>query len=141
MKGAYNIMDKRIPSKELLENTVRQVLSQHMKISSQEELSRLVLKRLSREDKNYVVSTIRLKRIALGMPEIEVRAKTKRTVKLQKIDDCPICHSTIEPLEVKNLAEKKVVVGYQCTGCSYQSDLEAFMPMKYAFLWKEAKSL
>ncbi len=132
-------MDKKIPSKAKLKDIVKQVLSQHLKVNSQEELSRLVLKRLKRENKNYVVSPVRVKRTALNIPEIEVKAKTKKTVKLQKIDKCPICHSKIEPLEVKNLADRKVLIGYQCTECAYQSDLEAFMPMKYAFLWKTAK--
>ncbi|MBI2547092.1 MAG: hypothetical protein HYW23_01455 [Candidatus Aenigmarchaeota archaeon] len=132
-------MDKKIPSKENLIETVKQVLSSRLKVNSQEELARLVLKRLRRENKDYAVSPLRAKRIALSIPEIEVKAKTRKAVKLQKISDCPICHSGIEPLEVKNLAEKRVLVGYQCTGCAYQSDLEAFMPMKYAFLWKEAK--
>ena len=132
-------MDKKIPSKAKLNDVVKQVLSQHLKVNSQEELSRLVFKRLKRENKDYVVSPVRVKRIALDIPEIEVKAKTKKTVRLQKIDRCPICHSKIEPLEVKNLAEKKVLIGYQCTVCAYQSDLEAFMPMKYQFLWKSAK--
>ena len=132
-------MDKKIPSKAKLEDIVKQVLSSHLKVNSQEELSRLVLKRLKRENKDYVVSPVRVKRIALDIHEIEVKAKTKKTVRLQKISNCPICHSKIEPLEVKNLADRKVLIGYQCTECAYQSDLEAFMPMKYAFLWKEAK--
>ncbi|MBI1978900.1 MAG: hypothetical protein HYS62_02430 [Candidatus Aenigmarchaeota archaeon] len=132
-------MDKKIPSKEKLTQIVKQVLSQHLKVNSQEELSRLVLKRLKRENKDYVVSPVRVKRIALDMPKIEVKAKTKKAVRLQKINHCPVCHSKIEPLEVKNLAERKVLIGYQCTKCAYQSDLESFLPMKYAFLWKEAK--
>ena len=134
-------MDKKIPSKEKLHEIVRKVLSQHLKVNSQEELCRLVFKRLKRENKDYVVSPVRVKRIALVIPEIEVKAKTKKTIRLQKISNCPICHSRIEPLEVKNLANRKVLIGYQCTECAYQSDLEAFMPMKYNFSWKPAKSL
>ena len=132
-------MDKKIPSKAKLNDVVKQVLSQHLKVNSQEELARLVLKRLKRENKDYVVSPVRVKRIALDIPEIEVKAKTKKTVRLQKIDRCPICHSKIEPLKVKNLADREVLIGYQCTECAYQSDLEAFMPMKYAFLFRPAK--
>ena len=130
-------MDKKIPSKEKLTELVKRALSSHLKVNSQEEQSRLILKRLRRKDQDYVVSPVRVKRISLGIPEVEVKAKTKKTVKLQKIENCPICHSKIEPLEVKNLADKKVLIGYQCTECAYQSDLEAFMPMKYSFVWKE----
>lgn len=132
-------MDKKIPSKEKLTQIVKHVISQHLKVNSQEELSRLVLTRLKRENKGYVVSPVRVKRIALDIPEVEVKAKTKKAIRLQKINNCPICHSKIKPLEVKNLAEKEVLIGYKCTECAYQSDLEAFMPMKYNFSWKPAK--
>ncbi|MBI2084388.1 MAG: hypothetical protein HYT70_02145 [Candidatus Aenigmarchaeota archaeon] len=132
-------MDKKFPSKAKLRDVVKNVLSSHLKVSSQEELMRLVSKRLRVENKNFVVSPTRVKRTALEMPEVEVKAKTKKAVKLQKISNCPVCHSKIQPLEVKNLLDRNVLIGYSCTGCKYQSDLEAFMPMKYAFLWKEAK--
>lgn len=132
-------MDKKIPSKEKLTQIVNQVLSSHLKVNSQEELARLSLKRLKREDKSYVVSPVRVKRIALEIPEIEVKAKTKKTVRLQEINSCPICHSKIKPLEVKNLLNRNVLIGYSCTNCAYQSDLEAFMPMKYSMTWIPAK--
>ncbi|MEM5808033.1 MAG: hypothetical protein QW818_02775, partial [Candidatus Aenigmatarchaeota archaeon] len=106
-------MDKKIPSKEKLMQIVRQVVSQHLKVNSQEELAQLVLKMLKKENKNYVVSPVRVKRIALDIPEIEVKAKTKKTVRLQKITNCPICHSQIKPLEVKNLLGRKVLIGYK----------------------------
>jgi hypothetical protein len=129
--------DRKIPSKEKIVETVRQVLSTRLKIESQEELADLVLRRLEREEKNYILSPTRVKRIALGMPEVEVKAKTKKTVKLQKITSCPVCEGKIEPLKVKNLLNKEIVIGFRCTNCGYESDLEAFMPMKYIFIWKK----
>lgn len=132
-------MDKKIPPKAKLMEIVKQVMSSHLKVNSQEELARLVLGRLKRENKNYVVSPIRIKRIALEIPEIEVKAKTKKAVRLQKITKCPICYSEIKPLKVKNLVNKDVLIGYSCTNCGYQSDLEAFMPMKYLLLWKPVR--
>lgn len=115
---------------------IRQILVRRQKVESQEELCRLALKGLRKEDKNYTLSPIRAKRVALLIPEVEVKAKTKKTIKLQKIDRCPICSSAIEPLKIKNLLNKKITIGYRCTKCAYESDLEAFMPMKYSFLWK-----
>ena len=131
--------DRKIPKKNRVMEEIRQVLTRRLKVESQEELCRLVLKRLRKEDKNYTLSPIRVKRIALLIPEVEVKAKTKKTIKLQKIDKCPICGSAIEPLKIKNLLNKKITIGYRCTKCAYESDLEAFMPMKYAFVLKSAK--
>lgn len=115
---------------------IREVVRRRFKVESQEELARLVLRRLRKEDRKYSLSPIRVKRIALAMPEIEVRAKTKKTLRLPKIEKCPVCESDIKPVKVKNLLNREITIGYRCTKCGYESDLEAFMPMKYIFLWK-----
>lgn len=96
----------------------------------------LVLKKLRRENKNYSLSPVRVKRVALSIPEVEVKAKTKKTVRLQHITSCPVCEGKIEPLTVKNLLNRYIAIGYRCTNCAYESDLEAYMPMKYSFVWK-----
>ncbi len=127
---------KKIPSKERLIETIKNVLKTHLKIDTQEELNRHVLRQLRKEDKNYTVTPIRAKRIALLIPEVEVKAKTKKTVRLQKIEKCPVCESGIESIIVKNLLNRDIAIGYRCIDCAYESDLEAFMPMKYMFVWK-----
>lgn len=128
---------KKIPSKDKLLEAVKKVLMTHLKIDTQEELARHALRILRKEDKNYTLSPLRAKRIALDIPEIEVKAKTKKTVSMEKIEKCPICDSDIKPIKVKNLLNRMIVIGYRCTECAYESDLEAFMPMKYLFVWKE----
>ena len=126
----------KIPPKGKVTPLVKSVLSSRLKVESQEELCRLVLKQLKKEDKDYTLSPLRVKRVALDIPEIEVKAKTKRKVGLVKIEKCPICESPVEPIKVKNLLNKEIIIGYRCTDCAYESDLEAFMPMKYIFIWK-----
>jgi hypothetical protein len=128
---------KKIAPKEKVVELVKKVLRERIKVESQEELCKLVLRELKKEDKNYTLSPIRVKRIALEISEIEVKAKTKRKFGLLKIEKCPICDSPIEPIKVKNLLNKEIVIGYRCTNCAYESDLEAFVPMKYIFLIKQ----
>lgn len=130
--------ERRIASKERVLEEIKRVLTARLKIESQEELCRLVLRKLRKENKNYTLSPMRVKRIALSIPDVEVKAKTKKTIKLQRIEKCPICDSKIVPIKVKNLLNKNIVIGYRCTGCAYESDLEAFMPMKYIFVWKQS---
>ncbi len=127
---------KRIPSKSKVVEAVKGVLSTHLKMESQQELARHVVRLLRKEEKGYSLSPMRVKRIALTMPEIEVKAKTKKTVKLQDITNCPVCESSIRSLTVKNLLNKEIAIGYRCTSCGYESDLEAFMPMKYKFIYR-----
>lgn len=129
--------DRKIPTGEKVKEAILEILKRRFKVESQEELARLALRLLKKEDKSYAISPIRVKRVALLIPEVEVKAKTKKTIKMQKIDKCPICYSKIEEMKVKNLLNKEIVVGYRCTKCAYQSDLEAFMPMKYIFILKQ----
>ena len=130
-------MERKIPKKQKVLATIKKVLKRHLKVESQERLAELVLRELRKEDKNYTLTPTRVKRIALEIPEIEVKAKTKKSINLQKIEKCPICESEIVERKIKNLVGKEIIVGYKCTKCGYESDLEAFMPMKYEFVWKK----
>jgi DNA-directed RNA polymerase subunit RPC12/RpoP len=128
--------DRKIPPKEIVANAIKKVLSSRKIVESQEELALLVEKELKKINKDYVVRPTRVKRIALEIQEIEVKAKTRKSIGLQKIDKCLICGSEVKEMKVKNLLGKEIVVGYRCSKCGYESDLEAFLPMKYIFVWK-----
>jgi predicted Zn-ribbon and HTH transcriptional regulator len=128
--------DRKIPPKEIVANAIKKVLSSRKIVESQEELALLVGKELKKINKDYVVRPTRVKRIALEIREIEVKAKTRKSIGLQKIDKCPICGSEVKEMKIKNLLGKEIVVGYRCSKCGYESDLEAFLPMKYIFVWK-----
>jgi DNA-directed RNA polymerase subunit RPC12/RpoP len=120
----------------MVANAIKKVLFSRKIVESQEELASLVERELKKVNKDYVVGTTRVKRIALEIPEIEVKAKTKKSVGLQKIYKCPICGSEVKEIKVKNLLGKDIVIGYKCSKCGYESDLEAFLPMRYIFIWK-----
>jgi transposase-like protein len=128
--------DRKIPPKEIVVDTIKKVLSSRKIVESQEELASLVEKELKKINKDYVVRPTRVKRVALEIQEIEVKAKTRKSIGLQKIDKCPICGSEVKEMKVKNLLGKEIVVGYKCSKCGYESELEAFLPMKYIFVWK-----
>lgn len=128
--------ERKIPAKAKVSEEIKNILQRRWKVESQEDLAALVLRRMKKENKNFTLSPTRTKRIALTIPEIEVKAKTKKNHNLVSISSCPVCESAINPVEVKNLANRKIVVGWRCTKCKYESDLEAFVPMKYSFLWK-----
>ena len=127
---------RKIPPKEKVVETIKKVIKSRKMIFSSEELASLVTRALRKEDKNFVVSACRVKKIALEIPEVEIRAKTKRSEKIKKVERCPICSSPLKPIFIKNLAGKKVIIGFACTKCGYKSNLEAFMPMEYVYVWK-----
>jgi hypothetical protein len=129
-------MKRRIPSNEKVIEQIKNIVKSRIAIESQEMLSQLVLKRLKKEDKLFSASPQRVKRLALTIPSVHVKVKTKKMPKIDKIDKCPVCESKILPLEGTNLSNKKMLIGFKCVNCSYSSDLEHFMPMKYSFIWK-----
>jgi DNA-directed RNA polymerase subunit RPC12/RpoP len=132
-------MDRKIPPKEIVADVIKKVLFSRKMVESQEELAFLVERELKKINKDYVIGATRVKRIALEIPQIEVKAKTKKSVGLQKIDRCPICGSEVNEIKVENLLGKKITIGYKCSKCGYESDLEAFLPMKYIFIWKPSR--
>ncbi len=127
---------RKIAPKSAVIEILKHVLSRKLKVESQDELARIVLRELRKRNNDYGLAPLRLRRIALSVPEIAVRAKTKKFMGLKVIEKCPVCESGIKPFKVKNLMNKEITVGYECVSCGYQSDLEAFMPMKYIFVWK-----
>lgn len=135
-KVAKKKKERQIPAKSKVADAIRSVMQARTKVNSQDELTELVMKKLKRESKAFSISPIRVKRVALLIPEIQIRAKTRRMHKVANVDACPVCENEILPLTMKNLLNKKITVGYKCSNCGYQSDLEAFVPMKYSFVWK-----
>lgn len=128
--------ERAIPSAEKVSEEIKNIVKKRFEVESQEDLAALVVRKLRKENKIFSLSPIRAKRIALTIPEIEVKAKTKKNHTLVSISACPVCESAISPIEVMNLANRKIVVGWKCNKCKYESDLEAFVPMKYSFLYK-----
>ena len=127
---------KKIPSEEKIREAIKKVVKERKVVRSSIELAAIVTRYLRRENKLYVVSPARVKKISLTIPEKEVRAKTKRSSKIKKVEKCPICDSPLRPLSVTNLKGKKVIVGFECTNCGYKSTLESFLPQEYIFVWK-----
>ena len=127
---------RKLPKEEFVENVLRDVLSKRLEIDTQERLAYLVLSELKKYDPDFVISPERVKNIALRMPEVEVKVKTKKVPEMKKPVECPVCGGKIQPIYGKNLLGKKIIIGYRCTQCDYTTDLESFLPMKYIFIWK-----
>jgi ribosomal protein L44E len=128
---------KKFPKDDFIIQAIKEILQKRLKVDTQERLCYLVLKKLRKYDEDFVLSPKRVKQIALRIPEIEVKAKTRRIPRMRRIEKCPVCGGKIVPFYGKNLANKKIILGYKCMSCEYMSDLESFMPMKYIFLLKQ----
>jgi len=129
--------NKKIPRADLVKNTIKEVLKRRRVVQSQEYLSAIVLERLKKIDKKYVLSPRRTKNLAIKIPGIEIKAKTKKIPKITKLEDCPVCKKKVDKIYGKNLLNKRIHIGYICGRCVYTTDLESFMPMKYIFIMRK----
>lgn len=127
---------KKIPAEHFVINIIKDVMKRRGVVQSQEDLSSIVLSELRRYDKTYVLSPKRTKNLVIKIPNIGIKAKTKHVPRIDKLEICPICRKKVKMIYGKNLLNKKIHIGYVCERCGYTTDLEAFMPMKYIFIWK-----
>jgi hypothetical protein len=127
---------KKIPRDHFIMSIIKEVLRKRRIIQSQEDLCFFVLSELKKYDKKFVLSPKRVKSLAIKIPGIEIKAKTKKSPKMKKLEKCPICKKKVDKIHGKNLLNKKIHIGYLCKRCSYTTDLDSLVPMKYLFLWK-----
>jgi len=132
---------KKIPREHFVINIIKEVMKRRGVVQSQEDLCAIVLEKLRKYDKSYVLSPRRTKNLVIKIPNIEIKAKTKRVPRMSKLEICPVCDKKVSKIYGKNLLNKKIHIGYICGRCGYTTDLEAFMPMKYIFLCKNREKV
>ncbi|MEM5811426.1 MAG: hypothetical protein QXG91_01660 [Candidatus Aenigmatarchaeota archaeon] len=129
-------MSRKRPKEEKVMEIIKRIVSSRLMVDSLEKLYFFVLEELKKEDKEYSISPQRIKKIVMKMDEINIKVKTRESASIRKINECPVCKSSLEEIKTKNLANKDVVIGYKCSKCGYISDLKSFAPMRYVFLKK-----
>ena len=125
---------KKIPREHFVINIIKEVMRRRGVVQSQEDLCAIVLEKLRKYDKAYVLSPRRTKNLVIKIPKIEIKAKTKKMPKMTRLEKCPVCKKKVSKIHGKNLLNKRIHIGYVCERCGYTTDLEAFMPMKYIFI-------
>ena len=126
----------KIPKDDFVYQIVRDVVRKRGKVETQKELGEHVLKKLKKFNQVFVISPKRAKEIAITVPEIKIKAKTRKSPKMKKISECPVCTSKLKKLYGTNLLNKKIHLGYVCKTCGFSTDLSSVVPMRYMFVWK-----
>ncbi len=125
---------RRIPPKDMVVSIMKEVMHRRKVVTTLHELWILVLANLKKINKNFVISSHRVKQIAVELPEIEVKVKTRRGK--GKLNVCPVCGSELISVYGKNLLGKKVQTGYKCKKCGFKTGIKTSSPMKYIFVRK-----
>ncbi len=128
--------NRSIPSLSEVSKLVKKVMISRRAVETLHELREIVFSELKRENREYVITTKRLKGIVRNIKNITIKAKTKKSSKITLREKCPICDEFIFDTFATNLAGKKIRLGYKCKKCGFKTTSRAIMPMKYTFIWK-----
>jgi len=123
------------PDDELVKQIIILVMKKRKHVETQEELEKLVLSYLRRLDPDFIISPQKMRFLALGLPEIESRVRTKSSTKSVP-DSCPACGGELELFKAKNLLGEDVVVAFKCS-CGYAGTSTSFAPAQYEFFYRE----
>ncbi len=126
----------KIPKDDFVYQVVRDIVRKRGYVETQEELCHLAVKRLKGYNPEFVLSGKRAKKIALKVPEIKIKAKTRKSPKMFEIKKCPVCEGKLKKIYGTNLLNKRIHLGYLCRRCGFSADLSSIVPMRYMFVWK-----
>jgi len=127
----------KIPKDDFVYQVIRDIVRKRGHVDTQEELCYLVVKRLKGYNPEFVLSGKRSKKIALKIPEIKIKAKTRKSPKMFEIKKCPVCEGKLNKIYGTNLLNKRINLGYLCKRCGFSADLSSIVPMRYMFVWKK----
>lgn len=122
----------RIPNSELVERIIYYAMKRRGIVHTQDELAEIVEKELKKLNRSFAITPHRVRKIALKIENMEIRVKTKKSLK-SKPKDCPVCENKLSPIQAKNLLNQKITVGFRCSLCGYHASEKFFAPMKYEF--------
>ncbi|OGI16116.1 hypothetical protein A3K63_02505 [Candidatus Micrarchaeota archaeon RBG_16_49_10] len=129
-------MPYKIPKDWDVIRAIEHVLKQRGFVTSGEELGYLVLRRLKEVNSGFVATPDRVRRVAITIPEVEIRVKTRHS-DAKKLKGCPVCGWKITKAYRRNLGGQRVHTGYRCEKCGFRTNRETLAPGKYLFLWKK----
>jgi len=127
------MMSYRIPSEDLLERTIREVMKDQTMVVSQRRLTELVVARLREEDPDFTATGERIRRVTIGKGIAKVVIYARETEERTRFGRCPVCSSRMSRLRNLTVFGGSVTLGYKCTLCPYWTGLKRRVPVRYVF--------
>jgi hypothetical protein len=130
----------RIPSRQMVEQAVSDVMNEAFTVRSQTLFQRLVLSRLKEMDgAKFKLSGRRLRRIAAGMDDVDLIIHCREGERMNRSATCPVCGSRMENIQNNTLYGWTVTTGKTCTTCSYWTGVRKRIPTRYVFTIEKEK--
>jgi len=131
-------MPYSIPDDDEIEDALRYVMRRMKGINSLSKLRKLILKQLKNIDKDYTVSSERLRKIAVTSSFIKTTIYTRQGKKKKKFSGkCPVCGGKLNLTKNETIFGGTVTLGYKCTKCPYWTTIRRRIPIRYSFEYQK----
>ena len=126
-------MQYHIPSDEQVEKAVRKVFKNYRIVTSQRKLKTLVEKELRTKKKQFHVSPLRLRRLALetGLLRLVIHSRNGDPHKV--LGRCPVCNNPLQRVKNQTIYGGEVTLEYRCAHCGYWTGKKKQVPTLYEF--------
>ncbi len=127
------MMSYKVPDEDTISNAIENVLNRANHIDTQKEFSDRVRKELILKNRDYRVSSERIRRIGVD------RGLVKLTIEYRESDikglphTCPVCRNAMSPIMNRSLDGDSVEVKRRCTVCPYAIGKKVMTPGRYIF--------
>jgi len=118
----------RIPKDDVVEFVIREVL-RGKNVRTQAELAELSCDVLKGRHIRGITGR-RARMVALRIPGVKMRVDTRNGPMPER---CPCCSSELEKIYAKDLSGNRIIVGMECTKCSYRGHGKKWVPRRYGF--------
>jgi uncharacterized protein with PIN domain len=126
-------MSHKIPSDSEVLNSIKNVMNSYGVINSQTKLKELVERDLKETDENFRVSPRRLRVLALSSDHVSVEIHCRESEIKKSISKCPVCNHKLKLVKNKTIYDGVVIIGHECTNCSYWTGMKRRIPIRYIF--------
>lgn len=126
-------MPYKIPKDKDILNSIKNVMNSYGVINSQTKLKELVERDLHESDSDFKVSPKRLRILALSSDDVLVEIHCRESETKKSIGRCPVCNHKLKLVKNKTLYDGVVIIGHECTHCSYWTGMKRRIPIRYVF--------
>ena len=131
--GKFGRVKFKIPDRDTVSDSVREVMRHNQRVESQRELSDLVQKELETVDPDYRISGERIRKIAVSSEAVRLEIEYRETDRDDLPDICPVCGNSMTPIINMTLEGDRTEVKRTCSVCPFSIGRKPRIPGRYIF--------
>ncbi len=99
--------------------------------SSQAEFRTALIASLRRDEPLATVGGLRMRRLLVQLPGVRLTVRYRERAAAPPLTACPVCGAPLKAIRNRTLGGDSIVLGQQCTRCSYWTHRSRRVPVRY----------